>query len=228
MCILAWRYGVRPRLMVDTLGVSRALLAHRCKYLSLASVAQYLGLAEKGHAVANMIGLHRADIIATGRWGEYAAYCANDADICAGIYDRLVRSGCFPVEEMLVMDMVLRCATEPKFLLDQGAIAEHLSDVQTSKQLMMASAMLVGCNGKTDLLSNERFAELLRQVGCDPPKKISPATGLWTYAFAKTDKEVIALEQHPDPAVQVLVAARLGHKSTLEETRSERMLTIAN
>jgi hypothetical protein len=42
MCVLAWRYNVVPRLMVDTLSVSRAVLGHRLKSLSLASVAKFL------------------------------------------------------------------------------------------------------------------------------------------------------------------------------------------
>jgi DNA polymerase len=229
MCILSWRYNVRPRLMVDTLGVSRALLAHRLRFMSLAKVAEYLGLGAKGGEVANVIGMTRAEIKAAGLWPRYGQYSANDAELCAGIYDKLVRSGCFPVREIAVMDMVLRCATEPKFLLDQQAIAEHLAGVQRDKLELLASAMLAGAyNGKSDLMSNEKFANCLRSIGCEPPRKISPTTGLWTYAFAKTDKEFIALEEHPDPMVQVLVAARTGHKSTLEESRSERMLNIAN
>ena len=229
MCILSWRYNVRPRLMIDTLGVSRALLSHRLKSLSLAKVAEHLGLGFKGHEVENVIGMNREAIRASGRWNGYVEYSKNDADLCAGIYDKLVRSGLFPMREIAIMDMVLRCATEPKLFLDQQAIATHLADVQQSKLEMLASAMLAGAqNGKKDLMSNERFAEILRGLGVEPPRKISPATGLWTYAFAKTDKDFIALEEHPDPMVQVLVAARTGHKSTLEESRSQRLLNIAN
>ena len=36
------------------------------------------------------------------------------------------------------------------------------------------------------------------------------------------------LEEHENPDVQALVAARLGHKSTLEETRTQRFIDIAN
>jgi DNA polymerase len=229
MSILSWRYNIRPRLMVDTLGVTRALLAHQLKYLSLGSVAEHLGLGFKGHEVENVIGMSRDEIKRAGRWQRYGQYSAKDAELCAGIYDKLVRSGLFPVREIAVMDTVLRCATEPKFLLDQNAIAEHLANVQQTKLELLASAMLCGAqNGKTDLMSNEKFAEILRSLGVEPPRKISKATGLWSYAFAKTDKDFIALEEHPDPAVQVLVAARTGHKSTLEESRSQRLLNIAN
>jgi hypothetical protein len=59
-----------------------------------------------------------------------------------------------------------------------------------------------------------------------PPRKISPTTGKETYAFAKTDEDFVALQEHEDPAVQALVAARLGNKSTIEETRTQRFIDI--
>jgi DNA polymerase len=49
-----------------------------------------------------------------------------------------------------------------------------------------------------------------------------------TYAFAKTDEEFKALLEHEDPRVQVLTAARLGNKSTIEESRTEQFINIAN
>jgi DNA polymerase len=227
MCVLAWRYGVVPRLMIDTLGVSRAMLGYSLRSLSLSNVARHLGLGVKGDTVHNVIGMNRDAIKAAGLWDSYATYSMNDADLCAGIYDKLVRSGDFPIRELAIQDMVLRCAIQPKFLLDQHTLTEHLAEVRAKKDQLMAQAMLVGANGKSDLMSNDKFAELLRQVGCEPPTKISIRTGQETYAFAKTDKEFIALEEHPNPAVQVLVAARAGHKSTLEESRCERLLKIS-
>jgi len=228
MSILAWRYNVVPRLMADTLGISRALYGHRLKSLSLASVAKHLEIGIKGDEVKSVEGMTRQAIIDAGRMPAYSEYSKNDADLCATIYDKTVRAGLFPIKELLTMDMVLRCAIQPKFLLDQNAIATHLAAVQQQKMELMASAMLLGTNGKADLMSNEKFATLLRNFGCEPPQKISPLTGKVGYAFAKTDKDFIALETFPNTAVQVLVAARLGHKSTLEERRSERLLSIAN
>jgi len=57
--------------------------------------------------------------------------------------------------------------------------------------------------------------------------KISLTTGKETYAFAKSDEDFKALQEHEDDRVQSLVAARLGNKSTLEETRTERFIGIA-
>ena len=68
----------------------------------------------------------------------------------------------------------------------------------------------------------------LRMFGVTPPTKISPATGKETYAFSKTDEGFKALLEHEDERIQAIVAARLGIKSTLEETRTQRFIEIAD
>lgn len=78
------------------------------------------------------------------------------------------------------------------------------------------------------LMSNNRFAEALRSLGVEPPTKVSPKTGKTAWAFAKTDEAFKALEEHPDERVQALVAARLGNKTTLEETRTQRFIGMAD
>jgi len=78
------------------------------------------------------------------------------------------------------------------------------------------------------LMSNPRFAALLEELNVKPPMKVSPATGKQTFAFSKTDEEFKALLEHPNLGVQMLVAARLGTKSTIEETRTERFIGIAD
>jgi DNA polymerase len=90
------------------------------------------------------------------------------------------------------------------------------------------STTLMWCGAdKKALSSNPRFAMLLRDYGVEPPMKISPATGELTYAFAKTDEGFKELLEHPNIAVQTLAAARIGSKSTLEETRTKRFIDIS-
>jgi DNA polymerase len=57
--------------------------------------------------------------------------------------------------------------------------------------------------------------------------KTSPITGKQTYAFAKNDRKFVELLEHEDIEVQALMAARLGVKSTIEETRAQRYWNIA-
>ena len=76
-------------------------------------------------------------------------------------------------------------------------------------------------------MSNPMFAKLLEKLGVEPPKKLSIRTGEPTFAFAKTDKEFTKLTEHPNLLVQQLVSARLGMKSTIEETRTDNLLKVA-
>jgi DNA polymerase len=81
--------------------------------------------------------------------------------------------------------------------------------------------------GRDNLSSNPKFAEVLKNLGVEPPIKISPATGKETYAFGKTDVAFKALLEHEDEKVQAVVSARFGIKSTLEETRTEAFIKIS-
>lgn len=79
--------------------------------------------------------------------------------------------------------------------------------------------------------SNEVFAQMLRDVGVEPPRKVSEAyfkhkdeSKKWTYAFAKTDLSFTSLMEYPDARVRDLVETRLSVKSTTNETRAGRFI----
>lgn len=223
MSILSYRYGIVPDMTIDTLSMARAWYAHLYKSLSLDSLARHLGLGAKGTTVHNVIGMSAAAIRAAGLWDAYADYSKNDIDIAMRLFRRMLKEG-FPREELRMIDMVLRCAIQPRLIMDRNVLAEHLHVTQVGKQQLIDR---IGVEPE-ELMSNMKFAELLRGFGVEPPTKISPTTGKTTYAFAKTDKAFMDLEEHPSPEVQALVAARLGTKSTLEETRTEKFLRIAS
>lgn len=225
-CIYSWRFNYVPRLIIDTLAMSRTLLGHKLKSHSLAKVAEHLGLPAKGQFLANVKGMTRADIKACGLWDQYVEYCLHDVDLCRSIFKILAAK--LPTEEFLVHDLVARCAVEPMFCLDTNILAEHLAQVRAEKEDLYQKAVAAGLVSKDQLMSNPQFAEILRQLGVDPPLKISERTGDPTYAFSRNDIEFMELREHPDHRVQVVVEARLGHKTTLEETRTERMLNIAD
>jgi hypothetical protein len=222
-CILAWHYGVVPNLLVDTLGMCRAMIGAYVPDVRLETVAAHLGLGEKGKVLAKTKGMHRPEIEAAGLWDDFKAYAMFDAELCERIFRKLAPS--FPKEEYKIMDMVLRCAVEPKFVLDRDILLKHLAEIKQEKAALLTRA---GILDKRDLLSNEKFAEALRRLGIEPPLKTSPATGKPTYAFAKNDPDMVQLADHPRQDVQALVAARVGTKSTLEETRTERLIAISN
>lgn len=226
MCITSWIFRAVPKLMIDTMAMARALVYHKTGRVSLEKVAEYLGLGVKGKTILKVQGLTRQGIIDAGLWGDYVDYAKGDVSLCRGIY-RSLRPR-FPASEVMIGDNIIRCAITPTIKLDAAKLASHLHKVRTAKEHLLAQAMLMGADGRADLMSNDRFAALLRAAGVEPPTKVSKTTGKTTWAFAKTDEGMIELEEHPDPAVQILVAARLGHKSTIEETRTERLLKISS
>jgi DNA polymerase len=222
MCLLAWRYGIVPDLMVDTMGMARALIFGYTGKVSLDATAQFLGLEAKGTTIKNVSGMRTADIKAAGLWQDYMDYAKHDAELCRDAFEKMKPH--FPRQEFAVMDMVIRCAVEPRFQLDQDKLALHYNNVVNAKEQLLNKC---GLEDRTALMSNDKFAEVLRSMGVDPPMKTSLTTGNMIYAFAKSDPAMAELEEHPSPEVQALVAARLGYKSTLEETRTQRLLSIS-
>jgi DNA polymerase len=219
--ILSWCFDIRPRMYTDTLCIARALHGTEAR-ASLAAVSERYGVGVKGHEVLNAIGKRRGDF-APEDLDRYGDYCVNDVELTYKLFSIMAKR--FPREELRLIDATLRMFTEPTLDLDRDLLRSHLQDVKKRKEDLLADA---GITDKKDLMSNPKFAELLKGFGVKPPMKISPTTEKETFAFAKNDEEFKLLLEHEDDRVQALVAARLGTKSTLEETRTQRFIDIAD
>ena len=219
--ILSHQLGIYPKAYADTMCMARAI--HGVHHsVSLASLSKKYKVGEKGTEVGDANGMRLEDFSpeALSRYGDY---CVNDVDLTYAIFNKMLRYG-FPKLEMKLIDLTLRMFIQPKLDLNLNMLEQHLDEVKDRKFKLFAEANVT----KEDLGSNPKFAELLIQAGAVPPTKISPTTGKEVFAFAKTDEEFKDLQEHPNIAVQALVAARLGVKSTLEESRTERLIDIAN
>lgn len=226
--ILAWHYGVRAKGLFDTMSMSRAMHPH-AKSHSLATQAKREEIGVKGDEVVHALGKRYADFDPESL-ARYGAYCCNDTELTYTLFQRYMERG-FPTLELRLIDLTIRMFAEPVLRLDAPLLIKHLREVRARKATLLEtlSAQLAqpGVDLKSQLMSNPQFATLLRSCGVEPPMKVSPTTGKQTYAFAKSDEEFIALSEHWDERVQALVAARLGNKSTLEETRTERFIEMA-
>jgi hypothetical protein len=224
--ILAWKYDWVPALMQDTLGMARAL--YQFKRYSLAEVAKELGIGLKGETVLKTKGLDRAGIERAGFWKEFCEYAKNDVELCAKIYKKLAPK--FPHEERLVMDLVLRAALVPKLHANVPLLQRHLEELRLRK-----ANLLRDCGyEKAALMSTAQFKEALEGLGVEIKTKVSP-TGNIIPAFAKTDSFMqelceyhAAYDDEINFKVQSLATARLAHKSTIEETRTEKFINIAS
>ena len=219
MAILNWHFGIKPGKIIDTLSMARAVCGPNVS-VSLKNLAERFGVGAKGDEVINALGKERRDFTTTDlqRYGEY---CCNDTELTYQLFLRLVKD--FPVSELKLIDMTIRMFSEPVLDLDQAALLAHLSFVRHHKEDLLKSVV----TSQEVLMSNPKFAEALKVMGVEPPTKVSPTTGKETWAFGKTDEGFKALLEHEDVYIQTLVAARLGVKSTLEETRTERFIGIA-
>ena len=217
--ILAWIFDVRPRVLADTLCIARALHGVEVGG-SLHALTQRYNLGTKGTEVLDAKGKHRLDFTPE-ELGRYGDYCVNDVELTYKLFMRMAKG--FPKQEMRIIDMTLRMFTEPMLDLDIGLLRQHLEDTQKIKEDLIKSSGVT----REQLMSNPKFAELLVSMNVEPPMKTSLTTGKETYAFAKNDEAFKALQEHDDPRVQALVTARLGTKSTLEESRTERFIGIA-
>lgn len=222
--ILSWKMGIKPKLWLDTLSMARPM--HKVTVGgSLAALTAYYKLGEKGREVIAALGKHRCDFTER-ELAAYMGYCANDVELTYKLFHKLKKG--FPPQEIMVIDQTIRMYTEPKIVLDKSLLKIHLKQVRERKQALLDKIPTNDTEGlKKVLMSNDKFARLLRLLGVEPPMKTSPTTGNQTYAFAKTDKGMLALLEHPDEQVQAFVAARLGNKSTIEETRTERLIATA-
>jgi DNA polymerase I-like protein with 3'-5' exonuclease and polymerase domains len=217
--ILTWRFGIKPMAWLDTLSMARAVHGTEVGN-SLAKLVEYYELGKKGTEVLNALGKHKKDF-SKAEINAYGGYCINDVDLTYKLFLRLVPS--FRQSELKLIDITIKMFSEPMLELDTPLLEAHLEDVKNRKERLLQAVQ----QDREALMSNQKFAELLRQCGVEPPTKISPTTGQETLAMAKSDEGFKALAEHPDDRVQALVAARLGNKSTLEETRTDRFINIS-
>ena len=217
--ILNWHFDVHPRIYTDTLCIARALHGVEVGG-SLHALTQRYNLGEKGTEVLDAVGKKRLDFTDEAL-DKYGDYCVNDVELTYKLFNRMGKG--FPKGELRLIDCTLRMFIEPIIELDLGLLEHHLEDTKQIKEDLITASGVT----KKDLMSNPKFADILRDLGVNPPMKLSLTTGKQTYAFSKTDEGFKALADHKDVRVQALVMSRLGTKSTLEESRTERFIGIA-
>jgi DNA polymerase I-like protein with 3'-5' exonuclease and polymerase domains len=218
--ILSWRFGIIPLGWLDTMSMAQAVVpATQSK--SLANLAVYYEVGVKGTEVINALGKRRIDFTSQ-ELARYGDYCVNDTELTYTLFNKLLDG--FPQQELKLIDLTIRMFAEPVLEVDTELLIEHLKGIREFKDKLLDAS---GLDTET-LMSNNKFADWLRSRGVEPPTKVSPTTGREALAFSKTDKDFLALQDHEDVIIQTAVAARLGVKSTLEETRTERFIGIGS
>jgi DNA polymerase len=187
---------------------------------SLSALVERYNLGRKGTEVLDALGKRRIDF-EDQDLAQYGSYCRNDVELTWKLFNVLQPQ--FPAKELKVIDITLKMFTDPILELNLPLLEQHLEDTKERKEKLLEACLA----DKDTLMSNDKFAEILKSLAVEPPTKTSLRTGKEAWAFAKTDEGFKELASHPDVRVQALVSARLGNKSTLEETRTQRFIDIA-
>ena len=218
--ILSLAFNIYPARYIDTLSMARAIHGISVGG-SLAKLATHYDLGEKGTEVVDALGKHLKDFTAA-ELAKYGEYCINDTELTYALFQKLITH--YNATELSLIDMTIKMGVVPRLLVDMAILESHLYEVKRAKEFILEQVSA----DKSEIMSNPKFAKLLEYYGVEVPMKLSLRTGKMTYAFAKTDDGLKDLLEHPNLVVQALVAARLGVKSTIEETRTERFIGIAN
>lgn len=211
--ILKHRYGVVAGFYLDTLSMSRLVYGTICKH-DLDALALRCGLP--GKVLKNNLENVKGVVDLTSEQEQHLGLYAID-----DIHDTVEAFKCMyihvPDRELLLIDATIRMAVDSKVFIDEAMIQEEIEQVQVRKtaKLLMTDQLA------DSFMSNNKFADLLRANGVEPPMKIN-TKGVLTYAFSKTDEEFKALLSHTDERVVLLVETRLLLKSTQAETRAKR------
>lgn len=220
--VMSFHYGIVPGMLGCTMYMARPLF-EAYHGVSLEKVMKALNIGTKGdevvHARNKRLEHFRPDELA--RYGEY---CNNDTMGCAQAFYIMMKQYQFPKSELRVIDTSIKMYVRPILQLNKGVLETHLADVQAKKETLLADAGV----DKDTLMSNDKLAMWFADRGIEFPTKWSAAKGCYVPAFAKTDVEFVEMQEDEDPVVQAVVAARLGVKSTIEETRTIRLIKQAD
>ena len=216
--ILSHHYGVHPCFLYDTLSMARGLHSNDIG-AGLDEVSTFYG----GHGKIEGSLEKTQGVLNWDKelFDEVAIYCMNDVDEMLRVFKLMLPQ--MPSDEIDLINLTCRMFCKPLLKVDIPRVEKELErELKAREQLMYAavdpddwdSTKLL--KGKEKLLtgldrdmliikrvigSNEKFADLLRAEGVEPPVKISPAwmkrskeerldeSGKYSYAFAKDDIE---------------------------------------
>lgn len=242
--ILAWRFGVRPKMWGCTLAMARPIHAKTTGNSLEKLVAHYgLGVKDKT-ALVNTKGKRLKDFTPQ-ELDAMREYNRSDVEQCRALFDILRKH--YSAKELWLIDATIRMLVEPGFEVDTGLLEIALTVERDHKRkLIYEVARLLRERGlseerpedfsaesveehiRKDLASAAKFARVLETFGVEVPTKPSPADPTKRIpALAKTDEGFLKLVEHKNELVAAAARARLSIKSTLLETRIEAFLRTA-
>lgn len=255
--ILSEFFDFHPRQIWDTIAMMRWTGLSRVCRESHAALTEFLGNGHK--AAGTVVSDHKQwpDDFTPEERMFFIQYCKDDAGQCYQNAQAMLPY--MTPDALRFMSITARMATEPSFVLDEDLLLEYLSDLDAAadkarQELMAMFSFASNADMLAALRSADKFADMLRSLGVEPPLKESAAktktkreklqlaadAGLpgaaeelenmqpvMTYAFSKTDVDFVLMQDHPDQRVALLVRTRLQLNSSIDRSRAETLLKFA-
>lgn len=232
--VLAYRYGIRPRMWLCTLAMARPIHSKDGVGLSLAKLVKHYGLGVKDNTVLLQTKGKRLADFTPDELARMEVYNRDDTDQCWALFNILKKH--YSPGELWQLDALVRLRTEPAFELDFGLLETALSVERSNKHkslLDLARHLSLSTHDwstedelvervRSELASAPKFSALLERLGVEVPMKPSPTDETKRIpALSKTDEPFLALQEHDNPVVAAAASARLEVKSTIVESRIE-------
>ena len=215
--ILSHHYGIKPGRWLDTLSMARYLFGPR-QDKSLEGLAARFGFASKTVPYGTMKGRHWRDFSSRER-EEIVSACLHDCELTWQVWCELMKE--FPPGELPIIDLTVRMFTEPTLQGDQALLREiYQAEILEKNQRLYE----LGVSEK-DLASAVKFSEILQAEGIEVGMKAGKNGPI--PALAKSDTFMQTLLESDDERISALAEARVAVKSTIDETRSARLLAMA-
>jgi hypothetical protein len=219
--VLSMRYDVHPKMSGCTLAMSRLVFGNHLS-VSLDSVRKYFNLPPKITNYGSFEGKHWHEMSPQVQQALGQGAC-DEVESKVIIFERLLRDYKFPIEELEVIDSIVKMFSEPVLDLDTAMLAKLWESENTRKAEGNAA---LGVEG-TDLRSTELFCKLLEYEGIEIEYKDGKNGPI--PAIAKNDPFMRDfLREHDNPRVRALAEARLAEKSTLLQTRAATLGWVAS
>lgn len=226
--INSYHYDVRPAFMLDTMSMGRSVLPVTVGD-GLDAMGRALGLGGKEgkEALAALDGIR---IPSAAQMRALKKYGGRDMDLTWDLFWKLLPF--IPRDELDVIDITIRMFTDPTVLINPEKMRRVVEGEVNRKADLVAKTKI----DRSLMTSNEPFANELRKLGVEPPRKVKPALKKqmkdgydpvypddYTYAFSRSDLEFKDLLKHANKKVRELVEARLAVKSTNLEKKAGKL-----
>lgn len=219
-------YGIKPWRYLDTIAIAKAKIPGLASY-SLDSVCNALQLGSKVHGVLEST---------SGVWdwppelvAAVSEYAVRDTELAYKALQYLLAMDPvgFPDDELGHIHLTTRLFCQPVLELDLELLKKEIDEHREIQTALLEGALKVSSKATSSVLaSNKQFAALLTGLGVQVPQKVSPRTGRNIPALSAKDPLFIAMYQSAPTWLKRLLDARVRVKSTINESRALRMISI--